>query len=446
MTTAEEFYRLRDQRTVQLGGEPAALAAPVCFRASPRTASSAAGQVLLLALVNMAARVHRRLVVDVPERELVAPTLLPSGTLLEGITTTVTAIDPFCHFQIGPPNGNEQVVIGIGDDIDACNWYVGATRYRATLTDHPVPVTDDPSTVWGAGLAACMGAAATYYAVHGHSPRPAQLSLWDLTYGTDAPIGISTVLPIDVGSVAAIGAGAVGSALCYWGANVGVIGDWEIVDHDVVELHNTNRSMAFLAMHAGWSDGVAVPKAPIAAALIGATPRRMTYAEWTAMNRTPDLVLALANDYGVRHDIGQRGEPIVLHATTSRSVTAELHRHIPDIDQCIGCRFPDDRPPDLSCSTVPALDPDRGSDDAALPFLSAAAGLLLARALEQLPDGPQLTAPANHWRIHFLPGAKIVQAARWACAASCATTVPSYARRAGQRGRRWSGVDVQSGR
>lgn len=441
MTTAEEFYRGRDQRTVQLGGEPVAMAAPVCFRAADRTVSSAAGQVLLLALVNMAARVHRRIVVDAPDAELLAPALVPATTLLEAVAGTVTAIDPFCDIRFTPGSGHEAVMIGLGDDVENCHWYVGASGYRATLTNRPVLVTEEPSTAWGAGLAACLGAAAAYYAVHGHRPQPVQLSLWDLNTGPDAPTGSSILAPIDVGKVAVIGAGAVGCALCYWVGNVGMVGQWEVVDHDVVELHNTNRSMAFLAVHAGWPKGEPADKAPVAAGLIGATPRTMRYAEWATSPSTPDLVLALANGDGVRHDIGQRGEPILLHATTSRSATAELHRHVPDIDQCIGCRFPDARPPDLACSTAPALHTDGGSEDAALPFLSAAAGLLLARALDQLPDGPQLTDTANHWRVHFAPGARVVQTTRWSCIDECAFTVPTYARLAGHLGRRWGDLD-----
>jgi hypothetical protein len=443
MSSEQEFYRQRDRRTLELGAEAAALRAPVAIRATASTAASAAGQMLLLALVNMAARVHRRIVIDLPDAELVAPTLVASSTLIEAISNTVMAIDPFCQLRIGSPSGDEAVVIGIGEDANECHWYLGAAGYQATIANRPVALVDEPSTIWGAGLAACLGAAATYFAVHGRSPQPLQLSLWDLTNGRDAPIGPLAARPVDVGTVAMVGAGAVGSAVCYWLANIGVIGNWHVIDHDVVKLHNTNRSLAFLAEHAGWPDHSPAQKASVAAALVGGTAHPTTYAEWAALKSTPDLVLPLANEHRVRHQIGQRGEPILLHATTSRSTTAELHRHRPDLDQCIACRFPDDRPPDLSCSTGPALDTTDGSStDAALPFLSAAAGLLLARALDQLPDGPLLTTRPNHWRLHFEPGAQPIQSPRWSCTASCASTVPAYARRAGHAGRRCSNLDT----
>ena len=149
-----------------------------------------------------------------------------------------------------------------------------------------------------------------------------------------------------------IGAGAVGVGLCFWLMYMGVVGAWEIVDHDIVELHNTNRSLGFTATDAGWPDLGAQPKARVAAKLIGATPRIMTYAQWSYLGGRPDLILPLANGEGVRHAIGQRAEPILLHASTSRDMTAELHRHIPGRDQCISCRFPSQGVPEFECSTA----------------------------------------------------------------------------------------------
>ncbi|HXF37910.1 MAG TPA: hypothetical protein VNO17_12140, partial [Actinomycetota bacterium] len=101
-----------------------------------------------------------------------------------------------------------------------------------------------------------------------------------------------------------------------------------------VELHNTNRALTLLAADAGWPDGTprqpGAMKATAAADLLGIDAYEGWYHEWLAENgdRRPDLVLPLANDFSVRHAIGQRGESILVHATTSPNWTAELHRHV----------------------------------------------------------------------------------------------------------------------
>jgi hypothetical protein len=155
----------------------------------------------------------------------------------------------------------------------------------------------------------------------------------------------------------------------------------------------------------------------------------------------PDVVLPLANGGNVRHVIGQRAEPFLLHATTSRRYTAELHRHVPHRDQCIACRFPETGEPVFECSTAPEPDPgDTGaSEDAALPFLSATASLVLASALAQLP-GPVMEANANHWVIHLELGSRVVQAVPYKCRSDCQSTPSRDVLQRVNNGRRWNGI------
>jgi len=60
--------------------------------------------------------------------------------------------------------------------------------------------------------------------------------------------------------------------------------------------------------------------------------------------------------------------------------------------------------PTFVCSTGP-VGAEPGSGDAALPFLSAAAGLMLTVALYQLAPGePLIAGRHNHWRMSFERG------------------------------------------
>lgn len=387
----------------------------------------------VLALVDLLARVHRHLDLRI------ADALLPDGTLLADAATDVArSINPY--IVIGPANG-ESPSIGIGSDVSQCTWHLGALGWVATLDRDPADVTGEALTIWGAMLAACLGSAAMYWHVHDRDLTPTRLSLWDLADG-DGP---DLTGPLDVGDVAVIGAGAVGAALAYWLRVIGVMGRWVYVDRDVVELHNTNRSMGYTAADAGWPDSVGHPKAQAAASVLGVDHFEGWYHEWMATGPArPDLMISLANGTGVRHVIGQRSEPILLHASTSRDCTAELHRHRPGVDQCITCRFPDPGEPVFECSTAPepVTTDTEESRDAALPFLSATAGLMLAAALIQLPDGPLLTGHTNHWRVHLEPTARVVQAAHWNCSDTCVSVHPPEVRAAINDGRRWAGLDT----
>jgi hypothetical protein len=433
VSTEAEFYARRDRRTVQLGGRSDRLALPVTLRIGA-SASTWAGQVCVLALVDLLARIHRHLDLQLPEVRL------PDGTLLQGAAIDVArAINPF--IVIGPANG-EGPSIGIGDDVPACTWHLGAHGWVATIGHAPAEVTGQARTVWGAMLAACLGSAAVYWHVHGRDLTPTHLSLWDLA-DDDGP---DLTGPLDIGDVAVIGAGAVGAALAYWLRVIGVIGTWVFVDRDLVDLHNTNRSMGYTAADAGWPGTVGAPKAETAAGLLGVAHFDGWYHEWMATGPArPDLILSLANGAGVRHVIGQRSEPILLHASTSRDYTAELHRHRAGVDQCITCRFPDPGEPVFECSTAPepASDDADESRDAALAFLSATAGLMLAATLVQLPDGPLLTGHPNHWRVHLQPTARVVQAAHWNCSDTCVSVHPPEIRAAINADRRWSALDGQ---
>jgi hypothetical protein len=215
-----------------------------------------------------------------------------------------------------------------------------------------------------------------------------------------------------------------------------------IVDGDLVELHNTNRSLGLLAADAGWPNSEPVNKAVAAARLLGAEPFPGWYHQWlTAHDDTrPDLVLPLANDRGVRHAISQGGANLVLHATTSSNWTAELHRHIAGRDDCINCRIPDQRQPRFACSTGPTQPGTTTSSDAALPFLSGAAGLLLATARIRLQVGTLQHGPQNHWRLFLELGHQTWQKSRHRCLGSCTQVLDTSIRRAVNRGTRWETI------
>jgi hypothetical protein len=460
MSASEEFYTARDARTLAYGIAPGVLGRTVGVVVGLDAAGNPVGQATVLALVNLLARVHRSIALWVPDVELLAPAIVEASGLAEACAATAWAIDP--HIQVtlthpgalsGAGPGVPSIAIGV-EVPPGCTVYLGGERFLAVVDDRPVPISAEPFSVLGGGLAACLAAGELLRALYGHPARPRQASLWNFEEGGAAQAGPALELsPIDVGDVAVVGAGAVGSAFAYWARQFGHVGDWVVVDHDQAELHNTNRCMGMVAADAGWvgghPGGEPAAKAQLAADAVGAEPFDGWYHEWVARpGRRPDLVLPLANEFDVRHAIGQRGEPVLIHATTSPNWTAELHRHLAGRDGCINCRLPQRAPGLLRCATGPlpeTADVSEGSGggshrrpDAALPFLSAAAGLLLLAAMIQLEQGVISAHKANHWRLLFGPGPRVWSRSTHLCVEGCRLELAPEVRQILNEGRRWA--------
>jgi len=447
----DAFYAERDRRTRQYGATADALERPILIMVDPEVAATRAGQIATLALVNMAARVHRRIALIIPGVPLIARSLVPAADLQSAAIGIARAINPVLDLYLEPNiEGCDFVArIGLGTELPSSldaylDWHGGL----GVLATSPIPgPTHDPASRFGAATAAVLGAVALFRLGHGQAVHPARLNPLDFTTGAAAGTRDHTG-PIDVGDVLVVGAGAVATALLYWARELGTSGGWDIVDGDIAKLHNTNRCLTMTAADAGWPNGepttTPVAKAATAARAIGARAHPQWYDHWQPQHEARhDLVLPLANGRSVRTLIAQRGEPLLLHATTSSNWTAELHRHRPDHDDCPACRIRDTARPQMTCSTGPAVPEEPDSPDAALPFLSAGAGLLLAAALADLPAAAALEHPVNHWQLDLTLTGRLLRPLRHPPRDGCRHIQPRRVRQAFQstESRRWDHLD-----
>jgi molybdopterin/thiamine biosynthesis adenylyltransferase len=442
MTDRERFYSERDRRTLEFG-VPDVFDVPVGVFVGADAGGTVAGQFAVLAMVNMLARLHRHLSVRIPPAPLHGPSLAGVGRLDEACAAVARSVDPFIRYETDSPCTH---AVGLGAAAPAgLPWYAGADGQVALIDRSPVGFVPGDSPSLGAALAACMAASNVLGQVLGHAQRPVRLSAWDLGEGEEAGRGPAILGPVDVGDVLQVGAGGVGSCLAYWLCEFGIAGRWRVLDGDDVELHNTNRSLGLFPADAGWPGGQPRNKAEAGAKLIGAGHEPVWYEQFNQEAFRPDLVLPLANERDVRALIGARGEPLLLHATTSRLWEAQLHRHIPGRDDCITCRMPEPREEvRFACSTVKLREGGSPSTDAALPFLSAAAGLLLLGGLFRLQHGELVADSQNLWAVCFKDARRHGRRAVHHCSGGCGKVLTPGARRKVHAGRRWSHLDPAS--
>jgi ThiF family len=442
--TCAEFYRERDHRTEAYLGRPWVPEKSVRVAIGHAAAQTEAGQHLLLTLTNLLARVHRRTLFTIPPGvPVVAASLVQAESLCEAVISTSLAIDPCGSFELSPRGG--EITLGIGVQTVGMDWYLGADRAIGLLQTKPVRLDGTTrATLVGAGLAACLGAAAAFKMEIGCPVTARRLSAWNYREAEGADPGSDRLDTVDVGRTLLVGAGAVGAALTYWLWSWGAGGAWTVVDQDRVKLHNTNRGMLFLPADAGWPAGEDRSKAELVARFL---PRARIVDAWydlapEALNEQFDVILALANERDFRHQIAHRNATVVLHATTGRNWLSQLHRHVAGSDDCIWCRLGEVREVAFQCSTAEVTTPTEERVDAALPFLSAASGLMLATLLQRLATGRILDDRLNNWRWDFLSENSMTSAGRSRCNGSCGCVYSPNVRRTVNAGTAWAHLDV----
>lgn len=447
MRDCDEFYQLRDPRTEQYVGSDTNYFGPVHLEIRYADATIAAAQLKLLAIANQAARVHRAFSIDLPENAIPLRVNTPfdGSTLHEVLRNTIRAINPCCEIRFGARPDGKHVSLGIGASAGhGLDWYLGAKGAIAHLSKKPEPITDERASLRGAALGACLGAAALFRSSMGLESAPRTLSAWNYREGSAAERGPDLSQQIDVGRVLMVGAGAVAASLVYWLKSFGVGGSWTIVDEDVVELHNTNRGLVFTPAHSNWPDlrpEQMLSKAALLAALL---PSSRAVRKWfdtaSEVNEQYDVILCLANARGVRSQVAARNSAVVLHATTGRNWLSELHRHVLSIDDCIWCRSGEMVAARFGCSTATIGAPEN-SADAALPFLSAASGLMLATSLERLQLGQLTSDSCNDWRWDFGSNYRMAAAGKRQCRSDCQRICPAEVRKRINAGTRWAHLD-----
>jgi len=387
----QEFYDQLNDRMSRYGASPLDPNRVIAITASPDYLATYDGQVAALVASNLLGRLSPSVQIsfsDVPihphlpwvDRSLIAHTLeaMVEANPFGRYRAQRLAASDF-RFHLGP-DGHSTVVHGSG-----WNAYIGPGP-------SPLPAIA-PEVGVGAALAVVLGAAHLFSSRFGNIADPFACNAWDWS---DTPKEVDfSPLGLSLGHIMTAGLGSVGSAANYFLALTTREFRASLIDHDTVGIHNITRSPIFTDAHTKVDgakvDAVAGFLRAAGVKDVSVDPVALHESElWTSRQAgSPDVLISAANEFNVRYNIEMGFPPVQLYATTGRNWQATLMRHVPGAAACSLCVFPpDENFAPTACatdgSTAVQTAAEEKRTDAALPFLSFAAGLMTASEVLKL--------------------------------------------------------------
>lgn len=389
-TDADTFYQLRDDRTNRCTRSAAYQRVACAITMQQDLLATRTGRILFQVTTNLLARWCRNVTLVVP-----AP-----NPLVDEVLSVMHDADPFGTFTTATRLAGSGVHVHLGRE---CHVFtdqtvvVAAGGWHAWLgtTEPPVLALDDRN-VLGAISAACLGVAQAFKIAIA-VPRVDRLrsgafDLFSLSWTDTTTSGLRFPRSLDLGRLLLVGTGSVGSALAYILHLADAAVSMTVVDKDVVGIENLNRSPLFGQRTFGVSKVAAVAQC-LSGSTIEVAPFEGWWDEFVATGELGsfDVWLPLANERAVRWSMQQNLPPLMIHASTGVNGGVNFGRHIPGQGDCLVDRFPEPVMVPLACS-IGAVQTIGGSVDAALPFASVFAGVLIAADLVRLvvPGYPQV--------------------------------------------------------
>jgi molybdopterin/thiamine biosynthesis adenylyltransferase len=390
------FLSRRNSRTnlYGRGARPLDPARWISLAIDPAYAETYAGQVALLTAANLIGRMTPSVAMSVPGGISIRDPLPWAGQSLSDVLFeqlfAATPADRGGRFAARAPEPGD-VAIAIGRRtvpgallVHGCGWdsYFGA----------------DPSPVCETNIANPCGPAFAAILCGAHLlaeglDAPAAGYLCNTLHWSARAAPAGAPQPdtgTDLGELWTIGTGSVGTAALYFLTLFTRRFEAALIDKDYVEIENLDRSPIFIATDDERPKVDASADYLRSVGVVSIKPERATLGEsklWrTRQEGTPDLLIAAANEDHVRFQIEADMPPIQIYGTTGKNWQASVIRHIPLLEPCSLCLFPDNGTavPTACATGKVARSVDGKQIDAALPFLSFAAGLMTAAEILKL--------------------------------------------------------------
>ncbi len=323
---AAEFGRALESRNVGVLFDDAA----VC---------SFEGRETLQLLTNLLSRLYPQL------------SLLPHGAkatiFLQTLEALARAINPDITLDKGPDTLAACVIVGATSAHLPCpTLYVGSDGWVVRVSQRSPVGSSDSNNPFGAGAAACFGAANVFRALFSSQLNCAKMDQdWSLSLlrceRDPGAIDSPTLPAIDLGETHLVGLGAVGNATIWALARMpGISGTLTLVDHERVELSNLQRYVLAL------QSDIDRPKTELATNALTLTklnldPKPLRWGEYLSHRNNWHLPLvAVAVDSAVvRRDIQASLPQRIVNAWTQPGNLGVSRHGFIDDQGCLMCLY-----------------------------------------------------------------------------------------------------------
>ena len=352
------------------------------------------GQVALITAANLLGRMSPSIAFHFPSIKIVNSLPDAGRELTDFLSEKLYGADPFGRFTFRKPK-DEDYVIYLGKT--GASRVVHGSGWNAYCGDSPSPIRKDVSiNPIGPALAVVLAVSQAFRCNLMKPPAKFQLNAlnWKLC-SIDPQVAPLSLSEDSLGNIWIVGTGSVGTAILYFLSLATRQFSGVLFDHDKVKSHNLDRSPIFAYKDTGHKKSIITQKylsrlgVQMEAEPVSLDESRV----WTSRAQgTPDIVVASANERNVRSLIESHFPPIQIYGTTGQNWQASVIRHIPFQDPCSLCLFPELDHEATECAAI-SMDVKQEKSvkvDAALPFLSFAAGIMAAAEIFklQLPHYP----------------------------------------------------------
>ena len=407
----------RDSRSLRYAGRVLNPARWILLRADSDYAARYNGQVALLVAANLFGRMIPALALDIPAVPIVAPLPWAGADLRAFLLKQLFAADPFGKFESRTARDGDYILhlgrTGAPAIVHGSGWNLYAGPAPSPLAEN------ETANPLGPAMAAILAGAEVFRGALSHPPA-FQLNALTWRAGIAPPEAAPLPAGLAPGALWFVGLGSVGTAILYILTLATRAFSARLFDMDEVKVHNLDRSPLFLNRHVGWNKVTAATDYLAGIGMDGVEAETVALDEsatWRDRRLgVPDVLVSAANERNVRAVIENGYPPLQIYGTTGRNWQAAVIRHTPLHDPCSCCLFPETAHVPTACATGSAPQPETGAQvDAALPFLSFAAGAMAAaeilkRGLAGYPFTPNRLILNTSPHIRTVPAALSMRA------------------------------------
>jgi len=383
MVSRKAWYAQRNDRSLRYAGRVLPPDRSILLRLPEESSASYDCQVSAIVAATLLSRMTPAVAFDISSVDIAAPLPWAGNNLRDHLCEIAFAADSTGVFETrGARDGDYVLTFGKAHTA----MTVHGSGWSAFVGPGPSPLPDsgDQNPI-GPALASIIAVARLFALQMKPIDRPHLLNAFNWRSNVSQE-SIRYDAKSDLGAIWTVGTGSVGTAALYFLTLATQRFSSVLFDMDDAKIHNLDRSPIFTTRDADLRikkvDATAAYLRSVGVRDVLPVPEPLDKSDlWLSRQAgTPDLVIAAANERDVRSLIERSAPPLQIYGTTGANWEASVIRHVPLVDACSCCLFPPNMQelPTL-CATGEAVLPTGDETvDAALPFLSFAAGLMAA--------------------------------------------------------------------